>query len=135
MPSLRIAVMNVGIVNIGLLFQPSLQHKPSDTVPINPSTMPNITPIRSTDTIPSSQMKFSTSTPTKSVAPILPVDLNLMERNVDTGSHSESSASIARTGSLSSIESDNIEDTDLFTMNTVIIEQFQILPERTWEYR
>jgi len=92
--------------------------------------MPDITPIRSTDTIPISQMKFSTSTPTKS-----PVDLNLLEQNVDTVSHSESSESITRAGSLSSIESYDVEDTDLFTMNAMIIEEFQILHERTWEYR
>ena len=130
MPSLRIAVRSVGIINIGLLHQSSPQHKASEATPVNLSTVVDTTPIKSS---PTDQTKFFTSTPTKSAASnILPVQLNLSEESIDTRPSSES---FARTNNLSSIETSATENADVVTIDTVIIEQYQILPERVWEYR
>ena len=65
MPSLRIAaVRKMGAINIGLVF-PSPQPKFSDTAPAN---LPDATPIKGADNIPTDHAKFFTSTPTKPVA-------------------------------------------------------------------
>lgn len=131
MPSLKIATKRP--VNIGLIFQPPPQHKSSNTFP---STKPDVTPVKSDDAIPTDQTKFSTSTPTKSAAiNILPSNVNSLEEIIDTGPSSESPISIVRTRSMSSIEFSDNEDTDLSSTNTGIIEELQILRERTWEYR
>ena len=133
MPSLRIAVRSVGIISIGLLHQSSPQHKSYDAIPINLSTVSNTTPIKGSGTIPTDQTKFFTSTPTQSTASnILPVDLNLSEDNIDAHTSSESSA---RTNNLTSIETSVIENVDTLSVDTMIIEQYQILPDRVWEYR
>ena len=134
MPSLRIAVRNVGIINIGSLYQPSPQHKPSDTVPANLSMTSNATPIKSTDTIPTDQKKFLTSTPTKSgvATNVLPVDLNMQEVYIDTRSSSESSTR-ASLSNWSLSETSATENADVFSVDTLIIEQYQILPDRVWE--
>ena len=133
MPSLRIAVRSVGISNIGLVYQQPSQHKSSDAIPENLSVIPDTTPMKSNDTIPIDQTAFCTSTPTRSIATnVLPVDLDVLEEKIDTGSSSESSASIVRTRSMASIDSNDSEDTE---MNATIIEQYQILPDRVWEYR
>lgn len=130
MPSLRIAVRSVGIINIGLLHQSSPQHKTSDGTPINLSTVSDTTPIKSS---PTDQAKFFTSTPTKSMpSNILPAELNLSEENIDIRPSNESSA---RTNNLSSIETSATENVDVLTVDTMIIEQYQILPDRVWEYR
>ena len=127
MPSLRIAaVRKVGIINVGLVI-PSPLHKSSDAVSTNLST----TPIKGTDNVPTDHVKFLTSTPTKSVASNrLPVDLE-----ESSPSYAEGSPSTVRAQNMSSAESRNTEDATFISVNTVVIEQFQIMPDRAWEYR
>ena len=127
MPSLRIAaVRKVEIINIGLVF-PSPQPKSYDTIPVNLAT-----PIRGNDNVPTDHAKFFTSTPTKSV-----VTNNLLEleESANTKSYIEGSPGIAKTKNMPSTESRNDEDTSFISMNTIVIEQYQIMPERLWEYR
>ena len=133
MPSLRIAVRSIGVISIGLLHQSSPQHKSYDAIPVNLSTVSNTTPIKGSGTIPTDQTIFFTSTPTQSAASnILPVDLDLSEDNIDARPSSESSA---RTNNLTSMEASAIENADILSVDTMIIEQYQILPDRVWEYR
>ena len=132
MPSLRIAtVKKVEIINIGLVF-PSPQPKSPDTAPVNLSAVPDATPIRGTDNIPTDHTKFYTSTPTKSIATN---NLLELEESANTGTSIDSSPSIARAKNMSSTESRNIEDAGFISVNAMYIEQFQVIPERVWEYR
>lgn len=133
MPSLRIAaVRRVGIINVGLVF-PSPQPKSSDAVPANLSSVPDVTPIKGSDNIPTDHTKFFTSTPTdKSVATN---SLLKLEESENTGSYIESSPSIARAKNMSSTDSRNYKDAAFISMNTMVIEQYQIIPEKVWEYR
>jgi len=124
-PSLRIAVRNFGVFSIGLLHHSSSKHKSSDANPANQSKTPVTSPIKSNDTTPTNRTSFFTSTPsTKSAAhDTLPADRSLLE---DTLPSSDSYASLS---------SSAIGNGDVYSVNTMIIEQYQILPERIWEYR
>ena len=116
-------------MNIGLVF-PSAQHTSSDAVSANLSTISSTTPIRGSDNVPTDYVKFLTSTPTKSVATNkFPVDLE------ENSSYIEGSPRTVRAQDMSSTESRNTEDAAFISMNTMVIEQFQIMPDRVWEYR
>ena len=125
MPSLRIAIRNFGVFNIGLFHHSTSKLKSSDSNPANQSTAPVTTPIKSNDTTPTDRTSFFTSTPTtKSAAHnIFPADISLLE---DT---------LPPSDSFTSLSSSTIGNTDIYSVNTMIIEQYQILPERIWEYR
>ena len=129
MPSLRIAaVRKMGAINIGLVF-PSPQPKFSDTAPAN---LPDATPIKGADNIPTDHAKFFTSTPTK---PVAISGLQELEESANTESYSEGSPSVVGTKNMSSTEPRNTEDATFISMNTMVIEQYQIIRERLWEYR
>ena len=116
-------VRNTGIID----YQPFPQHVPSDAVLPNLLTVPDTTPIKSANTIPTDQSKFLTSTPIKSGAAtiVLPVDLSMLGMYIDMKSSSESSSS----------ETSATIDADAFSLDNMIIEQYQILPDRVWESR
>ena len=128
MPSLRIAALReVGINNIGLVF-PSPQPKSYDTIPVNLSTS-----LRGTDNVPTDHAKMFTSTPTKSVATNSLLEL---EESTNAESYIDASSSIVIDMNMSFSKSeDEDEDADFISMDTMIIEQYQIMPERLWEYR
>ena len=118
MPSLRIAVRNVGD-QLSKYQSPILENRS----------------VKDTDNTPMDQRQFFTSTPIKSTkAKHLPVDLNFHEESADSRSYSRGSSNIIRTR-FSSTELRGAKTSNLTSANTTVIEQLQIMPDRVWERR
>ena len=132
MPSLKIAMRNVQVFSVGMLYQQSPHDRstmpiPSDASSIDPSGASNVS-VDSSSVFESEV--FSTSTPKKAIS--TPADSQYSHQNTETISQSQSFTSFVPSSKASTESSDN-EDTIHLTMNAMVIEQLQFHPSRVWD--